>query len=126
MIDHASVTKWLQDYVAAWKSYNPQAIAALFSEDATYRYHPFDKSVISGRDSIIASWLKNRDKQGTYDAEYQVVAVDGNTAVSNGRSRYFKADQKTLIRQFDNVFVMKFDDEGRCTEFSEWYVEPRK
>ncbi|MBC7815176.1 MAG: nuclear transport factor 2 family protein, partial [Burkholderiales bacterium] len=64
MIDHTSVTKWLQDYVAAWKSYNPAAIAALFSEDATYRHHPFDKNVVQGRDSIIASWLKNRDKPG--------------------------------------------------------------
>ena len=37
-----------------------------------------------------------------------------------------RADFPVLQRQFDNIFVMKFDDEGRCTEFSEWYVEPRK
>jgi len=31
---------WLDDYVAAWRSYDPEAIGALFSEDAEYRYHP--------------------------------------------------------------------------------------
>jgi len=126
MIDHQSVSKWLQDYVSAWKSYDPQAIAALFSENATYKYNPFDDEPVSGRDSIVANWLEYRDAPNTYAAEYKPVAVDGNTAVANGRSVYFEADGKTMTRQYDNIFVMRFDDAGRCAEFTEWFVQPRK
>lgn len=124
MIDHQSVTKWLQDYVAAWKSYDPQAIAALFSKDAAYRYSPYDEPV-RGRDAIVANWLENRDAPNTYSAEYRPMAVDGHTAVANGRSLYYEADGTTLRRQFDNIFVLRFDDEGRCVDFCEWFMQPR-
>jgi ketosteroid isomerase-like protein len=124
MINRQSVTKWLEDYVAAWKSYDSQAIGALFSADATYRYNPYDEPV-TGREAIVANWLENRDAPNTYTAQYSPLAVDGSTAVAHGRSLYFEADGKTLIRQFDNIFVLRFDDEGRCAEFCEWFMQPR-
>ena len=37
---HDDVQAWLDDYVDAWHTYDPAAIAALFTEDATYAYHP--------------------------------------------------------------------------------------
>ncbi len=125
MIDHQSVSQWLQDYVAAWKSYDPQAIAALFSEDAVYRYNPYDEGV-RGRDAIVANWLDNRDAPNTYAAEYRPLALEGNTAVTHGRSYYYEADGKTLKRQFDNIFVLRFDDQGRCADFCEWFMQPRQ
>ena len=30
---------------AAWKSYDREQIGALFSDDAVYRYHPYDEPV---------------------------------------------------------------------------------
>ena len=36
------VPRWLDRYVEAWRSYDPDAIRALFSADAEYRYHPWD------------------------------------------------------------------------------------
>ncbi len=123
-MNHQTVNEWLRNYVHAWKTYDSGAIAALFSPDATYRYNPFDEPV-AGRDAIVANWLENRDAPNTYSGDYQAVAVDGNTAVSNGRTRYFKEDGKTLARQYDNIFVLRFDDEGRCADFCEWYAQPR-
>jgi ketosteroid isomerase-like protein len=124
MIDQDSVTRWLQAYVNAWKSYDPHAIGALFSEKATYRYNPYDEP-LRGRDAIVANWLENRDTPNTYTAEYRPVAVQGATAVAHGRTVYYEADGRTLKRQYDNIFVLEFDDEGRCTEFCEWFMQPR-
>jgi hypothetical protein len=124
MIDRSSVAKWLQDYVKAWEFYDPEAIGVLFSQDATYRYNPYDEPV-RGRDAIVANWLEYRDAPNTYSAEYQPVAVEGNTAVANGRTLYYEADGKTLLRQFDNIFVLRFDEQGRCMEFCEWFMQPR-
>ena len=123
MIDHALVANWLERYIQAWKSYDPAAIGALFSENATYRYNPFDEP-LRGREAIVADWLVNPDAPGTYEAYYKPIAIKENTAVSQGRSLYYEADGKTLRRQFDNIFVIRFDDQGRCTEFCEWYMEP--
>lgn len=124
MIDHQHVQKWLDDYVSAWKSYDPAAIGALFSENASYRFNPFDDPV-TGRDTIVLNWLENRDPPDTYAAQYHPIVVEGNTAVANGRSFYYEADGKTVHRQFDNIFVLKFDSEGRCEDFCEWYMQPR-
>jgi SnoaL-like protein len=124
MIDHQTVQKWLDDYISAWKTYDPAAIGALFSEKAAYRYNPYDEPV-RGREAIVTNWLENRDKPNSYSAKYQPLAVDGNTVVSNGHSFYYEADGKTIVRQYDNIFVLKFDDAGECEDFCEWFMGPR-
>ncbi len=126
MIDRTTVAQWLRDYVSAWKSYDPTAISALFSEDAGYRYNPYDQP-IRGREAIVAAWTdpENRDQPGSFEAEYTPLAVEDSSAVAHGRTRYFKADGKTIERQYDNLFVLQFDDNGRCLDFCEWYMQPR-
>jgi ketosteroid isomerase-like protein len=122
--------RWLGAYVEAWRSYEPSAIAALFSEDAQYRYHPYDEP-IRGRDAIVASWLgegeeegaSTRDEEGTYDARYEAVAVDGEVVVAIGTSSYSDEPGGPVRRVFHNCYVMRFDDEGRCREFTEWFME---
>ena len=119
-----TVTAWLRAYVRAWQTYDPDAVADLFSEDATYSFYPYDEP-IRGRLSIVASWLGDKDLAGTYDAHYEPIAIDGSLAVANGRSRYFKdASQAELVREYDNIFVIDFDDRGRCRSFREWYMRP--
>ena len=56
-MDATDVDRWLARYVAAWKSYDREAIGELFSEDAAYRYHPYDEPVI-GRAAIVESWFE--------------------------------------------------------------------
>ncbi len=129
-IDRATVDRWLGDYVAAWKSYDREAIAALFAADVAYRYHPGDEP-IRGRDDVVASWLgtgdvptaPSRDAAGTYDAAYRAVAVDGEVAVAVGSSSYSAEPGGPVVRTFDNCFLLRFDNDGRCRELTEWYVE---
>ena len=122
MLDRASVTAWLDAYVRAWKAYDPQAIGDLFSENATYTYTPFSKP-IQGRAAIVASWLEDPDAPGTYDGHYEPILIEGNRAVTNGQSLYFEQDGSTLKAEWNNIFILRFDDEGRCTEYREWYMQ---
>jgi ketosteroid isomerase-like protein len=119
MIDKTSVAAWLQAYIQAWKSYDEKAIGELFSEDAVYMPNPFYKP-IRGRNAITAYWLEKPDQKGTYDAEYEPLLIEGNRAVTHGRSRYFEPDGKTLKFEWDNIFVLQFDEQGRCNEYREW------
>lgn len=130
MIDRDSIDAWLADYIAAWKSYDRDDVGALFSDDIAYRYHPEDEPIV-GREKVVEAWMgedtpdpaSDRDAPGTYDAEYRAVAVDGDTAVAVGVSTYSDEPGGPVAKTFDNCFVMRFDDVGRCREFTEWFVE---
>jgi hypothetical protein len=43
--------------------------------------------------------------------------------VAVGTSTYREAPERPVSETYDNCFVMRFDDEGRCREFTEWYVK---
>jgi hypothetical protein len=125
LVDRSEVVDWLNRYVRAWETYEPAAIGDLFNEHATYSYHPYDEPVV-GREAIVASWLKDPDTPDTYQGQYEPVAIDGNVAVVNGRSRYFQDSSRAeLTKEWDNVFVIRFDKDGRCLSFREWWVAPR-
>ncbi len=120
-MDRKQASHWLDRYIEAWQSYDRRLIEGLFTEDAQYRYHPYEGPV-KGREAIARSWLEERDDPNTYRARYAPVAVDGDTVVATGTSTYLAADGSAQ-RVYDNCFVMSFDGEGRCSEFTEWYVK---
>src|SRR5690242_5071159 len=62
------IQRWLDAYTHAWLTYEPDEISALFTDDAEYRWHPWDEgdNVARGRAQIVAAWLENRDQAGTY------------------------------------------------------------
>ena len=123
-VDEAAVTRWLTDYVAAWKSNDPAAITELFSEGAVYRYRPWDEpdTTARGRDAIVASWLEEPDAPGSWSAEYHPWTVAGDRSVVVGVSRYLAADGTTVNKEYHNVFLLEFDSDGRCREFTELYM----
>jgi ketosteroid isomerase-like protein len=110
------VQSWLDAYVAAWRSYDPQAIADLFAENAVYAYNPWAEP-IAGREAIVAAWLRNPDDPDSWDAEYRPVLVAGNQAIATGESRY--KDHGT----YANLWQLTFDDDGRCIEYVDWYIK---
>ena len=117
----AEVTSWLERYVAAWKSGDRDEIGELFAEDVRYRYHPPDEPLV-GRDAVVESWLAEPDAPGSFDASYSCYAADGDAAVAVGTSTYLDSDG-SIVRVYDNVFLLRFDQDGRCSEFTEWYLK---
>jgi hypothetical protein len=124
-VNRESLQLWLDKYVEAWRTYDPTKIGDLFSADAFYFYSPFDEqNPLRGREAIVTDWLAEPNSAGSWDAHYIPVAVEGNVGVAQGRTRYFKPDG-AIEREFDNIFVLHFDDAGRCACFTEWYMQPR-
>jgi hypothetical protein len=116
---HHDVQRWLDRYVAAWRSNDPGAIGDLFGQAATYRYHAYDEPV-TGRDAIVADWLEDPDEADTWDAWYKPYAVDGDRAVAVGESRYTNPDG-SLRDLYYNLWTLRFDDDGRCVDFVEYF-----
>ena len=99
--------------------------------ERTYRYHPYDPDdeVVRGREAIVRDWVEpegkeDRDEAGTYDSKYEPYAVDGDRAVAVGWSRYWTdASKSTLDETYHNVYLMRFDGDGRCVDFTEYFMK---
>jgi hypothetical protein len=123
-VDRQAFQNWLDRYVEAWKTYDEQKISDLFSDDILYKFSPQDDG-LKGREVVVKSWLDDKDDPGTYDAKYEVMAIDGDTHVANGWSRYFTGPGRELRDEYFNVYICKFDADGRCREFTEYWIQNR-
>ncbi len=114
-----STAAWVERYVATWESNDPAAIGDLFAEDATYRQRP-DDDPWQGRDGIIAGWLENKDDPGAWTFRSEVLAVADDLAFVRGWTHY------TDPPDYLNLWVLQFDGDGRCVDFTEWWMQPRE
>lgn len=111
-----TVRAWVAAYEKAWTSNDPDDIRALFAPGAQYRYEPFSDPEID-EDAIVASWLSGRDEPGTWTFESEVIAVDGDLGVVEGRTVYSQ-----LGTAYSNLWLVRLDDSGRATSFTEYYA----
>ncbi len=110
------VQRWLDDYVTAWESNDPERIAALFTDDADYYTAPY-RPPWHGRDEILRGWGERSDPPGSFECDYRAVAVEGDLGVARGWTRYLERDE-----EYDNVYFVRMTDDGRCREFTEFWM----
>jgi hypothetical protein len=115
MVTAEQVQAWLDDYIDAWRSYDRDAIVALFDDNVEYRYYPYEEP-LRGAQAVADSWLENPDEPGTWEAFYAPELVTGNEAIATGESRYSDGNV------FSNLWQLEFGDDGRCRRFVEWYM----
>ena len=107
----ASITRWVEDYVTAWKSNDRADVETLFTDDAEYHESPFDTQWI-GRDAIVEGWRSRWEWQsGGWEFEWSITAIDGWDVVITGIGRYAE------LGDFDNLWTVTFDESGRCSRF---------
>ncbi|HET6825773.1 MAG TPA: nuclear transport factor 2 family protein [Amnibacterium sp.] len=117
MQGHELAEDWVRRYERAWATNDPDDIRALFTSDGEYRFHPWDEPAV-GQDAIVEQWLDAQDSADDHTFTWSVVAVDGATAVVQGRTAYTDGDV------YLNLWVVRFADDGRAASFTEWYMEP--
>jgi hypothetical protein len=120
-MDRGDVDKWVDRYVRAWESNEHEDIGQLFTEDARYYTAPYREPWV-GRDGIVAEWIDRKDEPGVWEFRHGVLGIDGSVAFVRGWTHYAAtADEQET--EYSNLWVIRLEPDGRCSEFIEWWME---
>jgi hypothetical protein len=109
--------RWMDGYVLAWSSNEAGHIAALFTPDAVY-----DPQTAEGEwhgvEEIVRRWQEIGDDEENWEFEWMPLVETDDLAVVVGSTSFIEPPVR-----FRNLFVIRFADDGRCRDFTEWYIE---
>lgn len=115
-----TVTRWIEGYERAWRTPGTSTLAELFAPDATYRTAPFERPHV-GLAGIAELWEAEREGlDETFEMTSELIAADGATAVVRVEVFY----GSPISRHYRDIWIMRFNDAGQCTEFEEWPFWP--
>jgi ketosteroid isomerase-like protein len=113
----AELRSWLQAYGRAWETQDGDGFVALFSDDAIYSENPFDEPLV-GVAAIRAYARLMERHQRDVSFGFEVVSVTPVVVSWQATYRNVASDERTRL---DGVFLLAFNDEGRCTSLREWW-----
>ena len=115
----AALEKWLAGYERAWESRDAARAAELFTPNASYHEMPFEAPK-AGQAGIREYWSSVTADQRDIDFKSQVIGVNGQTGVAHWSATFTAASTGARV-ELDGVFVLTFDENGRCSELREWW-----
>ena len=118
-MEHAVVQRWVEGYERAWRTAGTDDLSRLFGPDATYLVSPWARPV-EGLAAIRELWESERDGAEAFTMTSDIVAIDGDTAVVRVAVAYGEPGG----RRWRDLWVLRFDDDGRCVAFEEWPFAP--
>jgi hypothetical protein len=116
-VDLEAFRAWCEAYAAAWRSNEPEAVAALFAQEAVYSFGPFREPTV-GRAQIVRAWVEGGVPEGL-DLAIEPLAVTGRRGVAHFRASF--APGAGTRAEMDGILACEFDDHGRCTLHREWF-----
>jgi ketosteroid isomerase-like protein len=120
MITLPAFDAWLRRYGDAWIAGDPQAAVALFTEDAAYHETPFEPPMV-GSDAIRRYWTEGaQDGQREVTFAARPVGVEGDTFYARWQATFVRVRNGAFV-ELDGVLSARFDPDGRCREFREWW-----
>ena len=118
-----TVQEWSDAYAQAWRDRDPEAAAALFTEDCLYRDHPLQEGH-RGTEGVRSYWATATSTQDRVDVRMgrPVESADGRRAAIEFWVRMLNGGvEVTLI----GILFLRFAEDGRCEELREtWLFEP--
>jgi uncharacterized protein (TIGR02246 family) len=119
-MNEENFAQWLDAYGRAWQEGDSAAIAELFAPEAAYHETPFDPPMI-GREAIVAYWREGAElTQRDVTFRYTVLAVTGDLGLNHWIAEFTRVPSGVKVR-LDGVMAVRFDADGRCVEFREWW-----
>lgn len=119
-MDRQQVADWVAQYERLWRTPGTDALAEIFTPDASYRQGPFRDPVV-GLAAIRRMWEAERDgPQEAFEMTSDVLAVETDTAVVRVHVRYSPPRSQEWL----DLWVIRYAEDGRCRAFEEWPFAP--
>jgi uncharacterized protein (TIGR02246 family) len=118
-MERETFENWLDSYGRAWMGRDPNAAAALYTDDATCQVTPFGEA-LRGRDEMRTYWEWVARTEERIQFHYEVIAV----TAENGVARWwasFLIVPPGLETKLHGIFVISLNAEGRCLSLREWW-----
>jgi hypothetical protein len=113
-----AIRQWMEKYITAWTTNEPDDIRALFTEDAVYATRPYDPDAWRGHGQIVERWLTAADEPDEWTFEWSPLGSDGDLHFVQGRTTYL-GDRPS----YENLWVVRLGPDGRASAFTEWFME---
>lgn len=119
-IQREHVAAWVHAYERAWRTAGVEALADLFAPGVVYRPSPWARPV-RGLPALSQFWEAARDgPDEVFELRSDLVALDGSVAVVRISVDY----EDVTSGCWRDLWVLRFDTDGRCAEFDEWPFAP--
>ena len=113
------VDEWLERYRTAWEQTDPDAAAALFTEDAVYRSSPFREPHV-GHDGIREYWAWATGTRSDVSVRIGRPITEGNRTAAEWWTTMRDEDGEVTL---PGILFLRFAPDGRCEELREaWMV----
>ena len=116
-MDRSPVERWVEGYIEAWRTNEPNDIESLFTDGARYYTAP-DRDPWTGREAIIEGWIGRKDEPGQWEFRYELLAECDGMSFVRGWTEYVEPPKR-----YSNLWVIRLETDGRCSEFTEWWME---
>jgi uncharacterized protein (TIGR02246 family) len=119
-MERDDVHRWVERYEQAWRTAGTDELPGLFTPDATYLTSPWARPV-EGLTAIRELWENERESADeAFAMTSEIVAVDERTAVVRVAVDYRDPGEQ----RWRDLWVLRFEDDGRCAAFEEWPFAP--
>ena len=117
-----ALNAWLDALGKAWGNQDPDAVAELFTEEATYAWGPFTEP-IKGKQAIRRAWQVATRNQARVAFGYEPLAVteDGRNVARWWASMEFVQTSQSV--RMEGLCLITLTESGRCSVFREWFNE---
>ncbi|MCR2783938.1 MULTISPECIES: nuclear transport factor 2 family protein [unclassified Microbacterium] len=104
--------EWLNGYITAWESKDPDDVRKIFTEDAEYFFQPDDPEAARGIDKIIEEWLDPEPTKAEHNLD--VLVENDQVGIISGHVTY------PGHSSYVNLWEVHFAPDGRAQKFVEW------
>lgn len=111
------IDDWLEGYRRAWEEADPDAAAALFTDDAQYRSNIYEEPY-RGREGVHAYWTEVTGAQGDARVVMGTPFVDGGRVAAEFWTRMTVGGNPVTLA---GCLLLEFDESGLCRRLREYY-----
>ncbi len=115
----SEIQTWLERYGQAWQARDANAFAQLFSVDATYYWGPF-RAPQRGRQEIASAVRSAFSGQQDVRFAYSLLTESTSPCIAHWTCEFVRPGSEKSV-SIDGIFLLRFDAQGLCEEFREWW-----